>query len=151
MTTESKQDTRRGASPLLGAATAGLVLVVLLVVLAGLLDGSAGALGAAAGGVLALAVFATGTAVVQTVAQVMPAASLLVALMTYILQVVLMGAVAVALSGSGLVGEDLSRGWFAGAIIAVTATWMVAQVWLVGRQRIPVYDLSAGARPGGER
>ncbi|KRF30381.1 hypothetical protein [Nocardioides sp. Soil805] len=151
MTTESKQDTRRGASPLLGAATAGLVLVVVVVVLAGLVDGRQGALGAAAGGVLALAVFATGTAVVQTAARVMPTASLLVALLTYTLQVVLMGAVAVALSRSGIVGDGPSRGWFAGAVIAVTVTWMVVQVWIVGRQRIPVYDLSAGARPGGER
>ncbi len=151
MTTESKQDTPRGASPLLGAATAGLVLVVLLVLLAGLVDGGAGALGAAAGGGLALAVFATGTVVVQTVAQVMPTASLLVALMTYTLQVVLMGAVAVALSRSGLVGDELSRGWFAGAVIGVTVAWMVVQVWLVGRQRIPVYDLSTGGQPGGER
>ena len=136
--------------PLLGAATAGLVLVVVVVVLAGLVDGSQGVLGAAAGGGLALAVFATGTAVVQVAAQVMPAASLLVALMTYTLQVVLMGAVAVALSGPGS-WDALSRGWFAGAVIAVTVTWMVAQVWIVGRQRIPVYDLPTGARPGGER
>jgi ATP synthase protein I len=151
MTTESKQDTRRGASPLLGAATAGLVLVVLASLLAGVVDGGPGALGAAAGGGVALLVFASGTAVVHTVARTMPTASLLVALMTYTLQVVLMGAVAMALVRAGLVGDELSRGWFAGAVIALTVTWMVVQVWLVGRQRIPVYDLSAGPRPGGER
>jgi ATP synthase protein I len=80
----------------------------------------------------------------------MPSASLLVALMTYALQVVLMGAVAVVLARSGLVGDELSRSWFAGAVIAVTLTWLMVQVWLVGRQRIPVYDLSADVRPGGE-
>lgn len=151
MTTESKQDTLRGASPLLGAATAGLVLVVVVVVLGGLLDGGPGALGAAAGGGLALAVFATGTAAVHVVSRTMPGASLLVALMTYTLQVVLMGAVALALVRSGVMGDELSRGWFAGSVIALTVTWMVAQVWLVGRQRIPVYDLSGTAAPGGER
>jgi drug/metabolite transporter (DMT)-like permease len=151
MTTESQQHTPRGVSPLLGAASAGLVLVVLAVVLAGGLGGRPSPIGAAAGGVLALVVFATGTAVVQTVARAMPSASLLVALMTYTLQVVLMGAVAMVLARSGLVGDELSRGWFAGAVIGVTLTWMMVQVWLVGRQRIPVYDLSADVRPGGER
>ena len=54
MTTESQQHTPRGVSPLLGAASSGLVLVVLAVVLAGVLGGRPSAVGAAAGGVLAL-------------------------------------------------------------------------------------------------
>jgi ATP synthase protein I len=37
----------------------------------------------------------------------------------------------------------LSAGWLAAAVIAVTATWLVVQVVLSTRVRIPVYDLPA--------
>lgn len=151
MTTESKQVTRPGAAVLLGAATAGLGLVLAATVAGGLVAGAAGMLGAAVGGSMALGVFVAGTVVVHVVSQSMPTASLLVALLTYTLQVVLMGTGAVALSRSGVIVDEVSRGWFAGSIIAVTATWIVMQVWLSSRQRIPVYDLPAGAPTGGER
>lgn len=150
MTTESQQDTRHGASPLLGAAIASALLVAALGVVGLLVAGSAGLLGALAGGGLALVVFLLGTTVVHTVASVMPAMSLLVALLTYTLQVVLMAVVVVALSRSGLTGEELSREWFAGAVIAVTMLWLAVQVWLFTRLRIPTYDLPAHRTPGGE-
>ena len=152
MTTESKQDTRPGGSVLLGAATAGLVTVVVLSVSAGLTDGSAGVVGALVGGVLTLAVFALGTGLVSVVARLLPSASLLVALLTYTLQLLVLAVAVTALDRSGLAGDELSRGWFAAGVIAVTVTWLVGQVLAAQRQRIPVYDgvlPSDGA--GGER
>lgn len=155
MTTESKQDTRLqlsrlGGSPLLGAAAASLVLVAGLTAVATGVDGRPGLVGAACGGGLALLVFVGSTAVVQAVASTMPSASLLVALLTYTLQVVLMALVVVALQGSGLVGESLSRGWFAATLIAVAVVWMAAQMWLSTRVRILAYDLPETGHPGGE-
>lgn len=154
MTTESKQDTRTGVSPLLGAAAAGLVLVGVLAIAGGLAAGGPGLVAAAAGGGLALVVLGSGTAVVHVVSDVMPSASLLVALLTYTLQVVLMALVALALVRVDVGGQELSRGWFAGSLIAVTALWMAVQVWLASRVRIPAYDLpsngSSEDRPGGE-
>ena len=151
MTTESTQDTRRGVSPLLGAAAAGAVLVVGLVVAGALSTGSPGALGAAVGGGVTLVVFALGIATVDVVARLVPQASLLVALLTYVLQLLLLALVVVGLERSGAAGEALSREWFAIAVIAVTMVWLAVQLVTGSRQRIPVYDLPTQRQPGGER
>lgn len=147
MTTESKPGPRTGLSPLLGAVAAGAVAVLVLVVAAALTDGRAAVVGAASGGVLTLVVFALGIAVVGAVARVMPSASLLVALMTYALQLLVLALCITAIDRAGVGSETLSRGWFAAGVIAVTLLWMVGQLLAATRQRIPVYDL----HPGGER
>lgn len=147
MTTESKQDTRTGLSPLLGALGAGAVAVLVLVVAAALVDGRAAVVGAAAGGVLTLAVFALGVAVVTVVARLMPSASLLVALMTYALQLLVLALCIAAIERAGVSDADLSRGWFAAAVIAVTLLWVTGQLVAATRQRIPVYELPAETSP----
>ncbi len=159
MTTESKTGPRNGLSPLLGALASGAVMVVVLVVVAALASGRPGVVGAASGGVLALAVFTLGVAVVGFVARFLPSASLLVALMTYVLQLLVLALVVAAIDGADLGAETLSRGWFAAAVIAVTLAWVVGQVVAATRQRIPVYDTSSSSpvaaepvhHPGGER
>lgn len=163
MTTESKPDTRTRVSPLLGALSAGAVAVLVLVVAAVVVDGRAAVVGAASGGVLTLAVFALGVAVVTVVARVMPSASLLVALMTYALQLLVLALCIAAIERAGVGGEDLSRGWFAAAVIAVTLSWVTGQLVTATRQRIPAWDLPSDTagdpapgeqlvdHPGGER
>lgn len=155
MTTESKQDTRQvhraGVSPLLGAAVAGAGAVVLIVTAAAAMAGTSGATGALVGGGVTLSVFLLGIAVVQAAAKALPAASLLVALLTYTLQLLVLALVVVALERSGLADEALSRGWFAAAVIAVTCVWLAGQVVATTRQRIPAFEASAGPHPGGER
>ena len=147
MTTESTQDTRTGFSPLLGALAAAAAAVLVLVVVAALVDGRAAVVGAAGGGVLTLAVFACGVAVVSVVARMMPSASLLVALMTYALQLLVLALCVAAIERAGVGPEDLSRGWFATAVIVVTLLWVVGQLAAAMRQRIPVYDLGQDAAP----
>ena len=155
MTTESKTGPRNGLSPLLGALVSGAVMVVVLVLVAALVSGRPGAVGAAAGGVLTLAVFTLGVAAVGFVARLLPGASLLVALMTYVLQLLVLALVVAAIDGADLGAETLSRGWFAAAVIAVTLTWVVGQLVAATRQRIPLYDTPAADEladhPGGER
>jgi hypothetical protein len=155
MTTESKPGTRTGLSPLLGAVGSGVVAVLVLVVGAALVDGRPGATGAAVGGVLTLVVLASGIVVVGVVARLLPAASLLVALMTYALQLLVLALVVVAIDRAGVDGDTMSRGWFAAGVIAVTMLWLVGQVVAATRQRIPAYDgaVTGGAaeHPGGER
>lgn len=107
--------------------------------------GSAAGLGALAGTAFVLGILASGAFAVQYVARVMPAASLIVALVTYTLQVAVMALLFVVLSGSGVLDGPLDRSWFAGTIIGGTAVWLVAQVVATTRERIPVYDL---AEPG---
>lgn len=163
MTTDSKPGPRTGLSPLLGAVGAGAVAVLLLVVAAALTDGRPAAVGAAAGGVLTLLVFALGIVFVGVVARLIPAASLLVALMTYALQLLVLALCITAIDRAGVDAETLSRGWFAAGVIAVTLLWMAGQLVATTRQRIPAYDLPAEKsadparadamvdHPGGER
>ena len=155
MTTESTTGPRPGMSPVLGALAAGTLTLLVLLVVAGLADGRPGVVGAAAGGVLTLAVFALGLVAVTFVARLMPGASMLVALMTYALQLLVLALVVAAIDGADLGAETLSRGWFAVSVIAVTLTWVVGQLVAATRQRIPVYDTPVPAEPvdhpGGER
>jgi len=133
----------------------GTVVALVVVVVASLTGGRPAVVGAAAGGALALAVFASGIGVVGLVARMMPAASLLVALMTYTLQLLVLALCLAAIERADVSAETLSRGWFVAGVIAVTVLWMVGQVVAVTRQRIPVYDTPAAHalvdHPGGER
>lgn len=150
MTTESKQDTPRRVSPLRGAAaiSAAAVLVVSLIGLA--VGGAAAGAGAVVGGLLAFVVLTTSTAVVNVVAGLMPGASLLIAGLTFVLQVLLLAVVAMALRDAALRNDAFSPGWFAGGIIGVTMTWITAHTWLYTRLRVPAWDLTTSHRPGGE-
>jgi hypothetical protein len=158
MTTESKTGPRTGLSPLVGALAAGAVSVVLLVVVAALASGRPGVVGVAVGGVLTLVVFTLGVAAVGFVARLLPGASLLVALLTYVLQLLVLALVVAAIDRADVDAEALSRGWFAAAVIVVTLTWVVGQLVAATRQRIPLYDTSSSTHvtaetadhPGGE-
>lgn len=159
MTTETPRtgqaDRDSGVSVLVGAGAAALVLGLAATVVGAVASGSEAALGALVGTLLVVGVLGFGSVVVNVVAGLMPAAALMVAMLTYTLQVVLMGVVFAALSGSGLLDSTVDRGWLAGAVIGGTAIWLVSQVVLTTRRRIPVYELpervTAQPAQGGER
>jgi ATP synthase protein I len=135
---------------LLGPAAWTLAATAVLVLVAAVSAGSAASYGALAGGLLVLVVFGLGTGIVAVVTRSLPAASLLVALLTYTLQVVAMAAAFAMLDGSDLLEETLDRRWLGGAVILGTVTWLTAQVLRVTRRRIPAYDVpvpGAGHRP----
>ncbi len=99
------------------------------------------ALGALSGLVMVAGFFGFGTLTVSLVSRVAPAASLLVALLTYTLQVLLLGLVFVALTSSGTTQEALDPRWLGGTVVAATLAWTV---WLVLREvrtRRPIYDV----------
>lgn len=148
MTTESKHTTRNpGPRVLFGAMAAGAIAGLVAALAGAVLEGSSAAAGALVGTAVVIGVFAFGSFAVEVVARVMPALSLLVALLTYTLQLVLMVVVLFALSESGMLGESLDPMWLLGAVILGTAGWMAAQVVINTRLRLPVYDLKdAGAR-----
>lgn len=151
MTTEAKQDRRdSGVAVLVGAALTTLVVGLLGILLGGLTGGRQAAYGALAGASIAFVIFSLGAFVVNAVAGLVPAAALLVALLTYTLQVLLLAFVFVALSDSGLLDETLDAHWLAGMIIAGTFVWTGAQLLLTTRRRIPAYDLVQGTE-GSER
>jgi hypothetical protein len=146
MTTDQPpRDTRHGAaSPRWGGLLVGPLSASVLVLAALVLADGAAALGAAIGGLLVCFVFAFGALVLGVIAKVAPAASLLVALLTYTLQVVLVGLAYVALSGNGALEGPVDPRWLSGAVIACTLTWTVTQVIVSTRVRQPIYDLPSG-------
>lgn len=125
--------------PLLLTSLAGLVAVVL----GGLLTGAPAALAAALGTAMVAFFFGFGAVVLGVVARLAPAASLLVAMLTYTLKVVLLGVVFLALTRSGAVENELDPRWLGGTVIACTLVWLIAQVVASTRTRQPLYDLPA--------
>ena len=117
-----------------------VVAAVLAVALGAVTAGSAGAAGAAIGSALVLLFFGAGALVVNAVASVSPAASLLVALLTYLLEVVAMGAVFAALGRSGALGDSVDGAWIGVVVIALTLVWLGAQTFAALRSRQPLYD-----------
>jgi ATP synthase protein I len=128
------------------AAVATLAVGLLLVVLALVLGGPDAAAGAATGAGVVVVFFAAGAVVVNAVASVSPAASLLVAMLTYLLEVVLVAVVLRVLDASGALDGPVDRTWAGGAVVAATLTWLVAQIRSAVRAREPLYDLPD--RPG---
>jgi ATP synthase protein I len=126
-------------------------VVGLVAVGAGLLfSGSSGAAGAAVGFVMVLAFFGMGTVVVNAVASVSPGASMLVALLTYTLEVVLVGVVFAALQASGALDQSADRAWAGGSVIAATLVWLVSHIVSATRSRQPLYDLPGRPSEGPE-
>ena len=144
MTTETRQDARRtGVSTLVRASIGALAAGTGIALLALVVAGEAGLLAAVLGTVLVVAVLFSGALVVTVVADLMPSASLMVALMTYTLQMVLLAVVLIPLSRTEWAADRLDAPWLAAAVIAGALVWTIAQVVLATRARIPVYDLPA--------
>jgi len=147
MTTESKQVLRsRSGFVLLGAAISAAVVGLVVSAVAALAAADAAAYGALVGAALCVLVLGVGASVVNVVAGLMPAAALLVALLTYTLQVAGMALAFLALTRAGALDESLDRRWLGGAVIASTVAWLTAQIWLSTKARIVVYELP-GDRP----
>ncbi len=145
MTTDTSADTREarpyGVAALGVVVLAGSVSGVLVAVVAAVFDGSAGLVGGLAGAGVTLLVLATGFATVDLVAGLMPAMSLVVALLTYTLQVVLLGALLVVLRSADDIDATLTPGWFAAGVITVALAWTVFLLVHAVRARVPLYDL----------
>jgi ATP synthase protein I len=75
------------------------------------------------------------------VAAVLPAASLLLALVTYAFQLAVL---TMALAVVARVADRTVTGWAAGALAAVTVVWTGCHLVLALRRRIPVYDATVG-------
>lgn len=142
MTTDTTPGPRQwGMAALVRATMATVAAGILGIVLAAAIGGSAAAFGAMIGAVLVVAVFAFGAFTVNAVAGALPSAALLVALLTYTLQVIVMALAFVAISDSGLLDETVSRSWLGGSVIVGTMVWMTVQVLVSTSRRIPIYDL----------
>jgi ATP synthase protein I len=125
-----------------GAFLTSFALGVVALVVAALVQGTPAVLGAAIGLALVWGYFGFGALVVAAVSAVAsPAVTLLVSLLTYLLQVLLAGVVFVVVSRSALLERSVDARWLAGAVIVGTLVWVTGQIVGTMRQRIPAYDL----------
>lgn len=108
-------------------------------------SGGPAALGAVVGGVMVLVFFGFGAGFVGLAARWAPQSALLVALLTYTLQVVFVALVFVALRESGVLEDDLSPEWLAAALIVGTFAWMAGQVVATLRTPIEPFEPSVPA------
>lgn len=139
MTTASKQVRAATGAGTLVRAAAWALPAGLVVALVGLsTDGARAAYAGLAGAVATVLVLALGALAVDVVARVMPVASLMLALLTYVCQLLLL---TVALAAVSRAADETATQWSAGALIAVTLVWTVAHLLLVTRRRIPAFDL----------
>ncbi|MBF4162821.1 hypothetical protein [Nocardioides acrostichi] len=141
----------RPGTPLLVAASAALVAVLLVLAVGTAVSGGSGAGGALVGGGLVLAVLVVGAVVVNATAARFPELSLAVALGVFTLEA---GALLVAfatLDGSTLLDGTLSRGWLAGAVAAGAFGWMVGHTVGFVRLRIPAFEEPGVAAVGEAR
>ena len=145
--TTAPQTTRSGPRPGAVGPVVRLSSLVTLAVglvlgtVAGFTGGTPAVLGVAIGAAMVCVFFAAGAFVLDVVATLAPAASMLVALLTYTLQVVLVGLVFVALTRSDLLEGTIDPRWLGGTVIVGTLAWLAAQVVASTRTRIPVYEL----------
>ncbi|MCW2759842.1 MAG: putative synthase protein [Marmoricola sp.] len=141
--------TARTPRVLLVAGACVVVAVLVAALLGGLSTGSAGALGALVGGSIACVFFLFGSFVVNAATRIAPQAAMVMALMTYTLQVALVALVFAVLADSGAIGTTLSSGWVAGGVIAATVAWVAGQLVASARARIPAYDIDLPGSTGG--
>ncbi len=117
------------------------------VALAAALGDAAAVRGALVGGGMALAFFLFGAVVVTVAARIAPGTAMLVALMTYTLQVAAVGLVFVGLVRGDALGDELDARWIAAALMAGTFAWMAGQIVTTLRTPIPPWEPS-GDHPG---
>ncbi len=84
--------------------------------------------GALVGAAVVAGFFLFGTLSTSLAAAYAPRVALFVALLTYTLQVALLGVLLVGLSRSGATATSLDVRWLAGVVIAGTLAWMAALV-----------------------
>lgn len=153
--TTAPRTTRTGlrsgvAGPVVLVAVLAVTLVGgVLAVTATVVAGQAAGFGALVGVAMVVAFFGVGALVLDVVASLAPSLSLLVALLTYTLQVVLVGLVFAGLTRSGMLDSTLEPRWLGGTVIACTLTWVAAQLVASVRTRRPLYDLPSRTGAGG--
>lgn len=143
MTTTAQPD--RTLTVLRAGALWVLAAAIVTTAVAALAAGQREALSALAGAGVVLALFLVGTAMVGLVTRAMPGASLLVALLTYVLQLAVLALIAARVPETA-VGEDIARGWLVAGLIAATFAWMAGL--LLATVRLPLAPLPGPRGPG---
>lgn len=155
MTTATSPNEPRSA-PLVGTVVRATLVStflagLLLSGLALLVGGQPAAYGALLGTGMVTVFFGLGTVVLEVVAAISPNASLLLALLTYTLQVVLLALVFAALDSSGALDGPVDGRWLGLTVIGGTFVWLGTHLYRAVRVRQPLYDLSSDGRKASAR
>lgn len=127
-----------------GAAIPTAAAGALAMLLSFLLAGGLGALGSLIGLGLVAAFFTVGMVAMAYAARVSAAVLMQVALLTYLVKIVTLGALLFALTGT----EAFSLKAFAWTVIACTLVWIAAQVRAFSREPMLYVDPDAGGDRG---
>ncbi len=130
----------RPAPVLRSAVLPSLVVGALCSVVALLVDGDEGFLGAAVGALCVVAFFGFGQLVLQVFRDIAPSLLLVIALMTYLLQVVALVAVYVAIQDNQAWQAAISTTALGVTAIVTTMVWMAGLVHAARRERIPLFE-----------
>lgn len=129
-----------------GLALTGLVAAPAALV-AGLVAGRPQVLGVVVGALVVAGFFTLGSVSTSLAAAYAPALSMVVALVTYALQVVLLAVVFLELTATDASRAAVDVHWAAGAVIVGTLLWTVTLVVAAVRTRQPLYDLPDAGTP----
>lgn len=124
-----------------GAFLCSALVGAVLVLAAAVASGSHAAVAALVGTTVVCLFFGAGAVVLQVVSTLLPAASLIVALLTYTLKIALLALVFIGLSRTAYFGGQAESRWLAAAVIVGTLAWSSSQLVLHTKVRQPVYDL----------
>ncbi|MET3960739.1 hypothetical protein ABIE44_000673 [Marmoricola sp. OAE513] len=128
---------------LLTAALSVVASTAVLALVGALAQGRTESTSALLGGGIVLVFFGFGAVVVGTVADLMPQAALVMALLTYTFQVALVGLIFAGLTKADAFAEHLAAGWLAAGVIAGTFAWMAGQLTATLRAPIPAWEVDA--------
>lgn len=126
------------------ALVAAVVSGALTILVAALVAGRAAAVGALVGTLLTCVTLALGLPVLAWVTRVLPAMSLLVAMMTYAMQVVFLLAAYVVLRRSPEAQAAVDGSWLGIAVIVTTVVCLTVQVIGFLKGRHPYFDVEPG-------
>lgn len=140
---------------LLGAALWLVATAAVLTTVAALSEGQRAVYGALLGTGLVLVVFSFGATVVGATAKVVPNAALLVALLTYTLQLLVLLLVFIAFRDSADAQREISETWLGVGIMTATLAWIVGHLVVTVRTPIQPWahaaDEAAEDAPGAEK
>jgi ATP synthase protein I len=116
----------------LGAAVAGVVVVVI----SGIIAGSSGAVGAILGTILVIVFFSVGQFVLGAVLKSNPHMALTMALTLYLVKVGVLLLIIILFADTTLFDTKT----FAAAILTGTMVWTVVEVWIFGTSKVLYVD-----------
>lgn len=139
---------RRARQMMIGGLVVGHAVGLGVIGLSLALAGSEGLLGAALGFAVVVIFFSIGQAIEIIACELEPVLGMGLALVSYTVRVIGIGAGMWLLLGLPAVEAQLDRGWLMAGVTATTFAWIAGVLIVASRQRVPIYDTAYVAPDG---